>query len=263
MTLEAVTSITNSFLESVRNGGEVTEEAAAGVVESLSAMMEVTAGGGSGKEVAAALVQGVELVGGALLDTKEVGAPPTEVVSAALQISVAKRDPALLDAAPFTVPASPSGRVSAAQVVMPQGVTNGLGLGVGEAVGTTLWSSTADNVHGVDMGLARGGSPTLAFSLSVNGIDLHIKELPTPIQLKLDVYNPIDPGSTCVGAPTGKVLFEGANNGHSPCTTIERCEYFDTVLQQYSTEGCDTAPHTAPQRQPRARQALQPCALKS
>lgn len=70
---------------------QVTEEAATGVVESLSALMEITAGGASGKEVAAALVEGVELVGGALLGNKQVGAPPTEVVSAALQISVAKR----------------------------------------------------------------------------------------------------------------------------------------------------------------------------
>ena len=209
VTLEAVANLTNAFLESVRDGGEVTEEAATGVVESLSTMMQVTAGGGSGKEVAAALVQGVELVGEALLGAKEVGAPPTEVVSAALQISVAKRDPELLDATPFTVPAIPGGKASVAQVVMPKGVIDGaiaLGeLSTGEAVGTTLWSSTTDNVHGVDMGVARAGSPTLAFSLSVNGTELRIRDLAKPIQLKLDVYEALDPASTCVGPPTGQV----------------------------------------------------------
>ena len=209
VTLEAVTNLTNAFLESVRNGSELTEEAATSVVESLSVMMEVTAGGGSGKEVAAALVQGVELVGEALLGAKEVGAPPTEVVSAALQISVAKRDPELLDATPFTVPAIPGGKASVAQVVMPKGVIDGaiaLGeLSTGEAVGTTLWSSTTDNVHGVDMGVARAGSPTLAFSLSVNGTELRIRDLAKPIQLKLDVYEALDPASTCVGPPTGQV----------------------------------------------------------
>ena len=167
------------------------------------------------------------------------------------------RAPELLDAAPFTVPASPSGRVSAAQVVLPKGITDGLvpqgqlGVGeeavgrqlsVGEAVGVTLWSSSAENVHGVDMGGVRVGSPTLAFSLSVNGTELRIQNLAKPIQLKLDAYEAIDPASTCVGPPTGQGLFEGASKGHSPCTEVERCEYFDTVTQQYSTEGCDDPP---------------------
>jgi len=256
VTLEAVTNLTEAFLESVRTGGEVTEEAATEVVESLSTMMQVTQGGASGKEVAAALVEGVELVGSTLLSAKEVGAPPTEVVSEALQISVAKRDPELLGSAPFTVPTSPSGKTSVAQVVVPDGITAGLDLGAGEAVGTTLWSSTADNVHGVDMGVARAGSPTLSFSLSANGTELRIQGLltpiqlltltltltltlslsltltrtrtrtrtlnqtltltltltltittglATPIQLKLDLYEAIDPASTCVGPPTGQV----------------------------------------------------------
>ena len=48
-----------------------------------------------------------------------------------------------------------------------------------EAIGAVLWSSPKD-VRGVDMGNATLGSPTLAFSLEADGVELEVRGLKTP-----------------------------------------------------------------------------------
>ena len=60
------------------------------------------------------------------------------------------------------------------------------------------------------------------------------------MSLKLAPYEERDPATTCVGPPSGKGLFEGAQLGHSPCSAMEQCQYFDTVAGAYSSEGCET-----------------------
>ena len=185
VTLAAVNEVLMSL-----QAGEVTGETATVAVVSLSGMMDATAGGTSGQEVASALVAGVEMVGDALIAKKPIGAPPTEIASPSLQMSVAKKAVAEVASAPFKVPGN-----SAAQVVMPSGVADGVE--APDGVGTTLWSAAAQNPRGVDLGNATQGSPTLAFSLSVNGTELPVNGLANPIQLKLDLYSPIDKSTTC------------------------------------------------------------------
>ena len=90
------------------------------------------------------------------------------------------------------------------------------------------------------MGNATLGSPTLAFSLQANGAELAINNLKTPISLKLETFEKRDPATTCVGPPSGKGLFEGAQKGNSPCDAMEQCQYFDTVAGAYSSDGCET-----------------------
>ena len=60
------------------------------------------------------------------------------------------------------------------------------------------------------------------------------------MSLKLAPYEERDPATTCVGPPSGKGLFEGAQKGNSPCNAMEQCQYFDTVAGAYSSEGCET-----------------------
>ena len=62
------------------------------------------------------------------------------------------------------------------------------------------------------------------------------------MQLKLDMFEPIDPKKTCIGKPTGKGVFESAQGGNSPCSASEVCNFFDTVKGEYSEEGCETVP---------------------
>ena len=102
---------------------------------------------------------------------KEVGAPPTLVVSNVLQIAVEKVEPTQLAAKPFSVPTM-DGKPPKAGV----GVPDNLPLPEGTAsVGTVLWSSAA-NVRGTGgdgrrlaaTGGTSLGSPTLAFSLQAN-----------------------------------------------------------------------------------------------
>merc|ERR1719506_359288 len=129
-------------------------------------MLDATSGGTAGSEVAGALVQGVESVGGVLLGNKEVGAPPTLIVSKALQVAVEKVSPGDMAKKPFVVP-SASGGSSSAGVAAP----DDLDLPDVDGVGTVLWSSPKD-VRGVDMGNASLGSPTLAFSIQAHGTDV-------------------------------------------------------------------------------------------
>ena len=64
------------------------------------------------------------------------------------------------------------------------------------------------------------------------------------MSLKLAPYEERDPATTCVGPPSGKGLFEGAQKGQSPCNLMEQCQYFDTVAGAYSAEGCETVERT-------------------
>ena len=208
--------------------------------------------------------QGVNAVGGALIDNTVVGAPPTVIVSPVLQIAVEKVDPTAIAEKPFSVPGSAAG------VGMPNNVAALDGLA---EVGTVLWSSSAD-VRGVDMGNSSLGSPTLSFTLKArsmpathmppctsptdfaslrpsdprglqsDGKELVVKDLETGIGLKLDLNEPIDPKKTCVGPPTGAGLFESAQAGNSPCAASEVCNYFNEELGEYSTDGCETVPTT-------------------
>ena len=114
VTLEAV----NELLSGLLSGGEVTEEGAGAAVDALSSMLDATSGGTAGSDVAGALVAGIEMLGGALLSNKEVGAPPTVIVSADLQVAVEKVAPADMGKTPFVVP-SAGGGSSSAGVVAP------------------------------------------------------------------------------------------------------------------------------------------------
>ena len=62
---------------------------------------------------------------------------------------------------------------------------------------------------------------------------MEIKDVDPPIQLKLDTNEPIDKSTTCVGKPDGKKLFEGANDGASPCGDVQQCRSFNPETQQY------------------------------
>ena len=90
------------------------------------------------------------------------------------------------------------------------------------------------------MGNASLGSPTLSFSLQAEGTELLVSDLKTRISIKLELFEAINPATTCVGPPSGKGLFEGAQKGNSPCDAMEQCQYFDTVAGAYSAEGCET-----------------------
>ena len=128
-------------------------------------MLDATSGGTAGSEVSEALVAGIGMVGGALLGGVEVGAPPVQISSPDLQLSVANVAPDNLAKDPFVVPDTKGGRrrrlgESAAGVSVP----DDLDLPDVDSIGSVLWSSARD-VRGVDMGNATLGSPTLAFSL--------------------------------------------------------------------------------------------------
>ena len=243
VTLEAVNELLVNVLDA---DTPVTEESASHVVNALSVMMEATASiegerSAPAKAVATALVAGVEKVGTALIDAKEVGAPPTEIVQPSLQMSVAKKEAAEVASEPFKVPGK------TAQVVLPDTILNGQDgrrrLAADEGVGTMLWSAAANNPHGVDLGEgAAQSSPTLAFSLQSASTDssgrrrlaeMNITDVDPPIQLKLDTNEPIDKSTTCVGKPDGKKLFEGANDGASPCGDVQQCRSFNPKTEQY------------------------------
>ena len=207
-------------------------------------MLDATSGGTAGSEVSEALVAGIGMVGGALLGGVEVGAPPVQISSPDLQLSVANTAPDNLAKDPFVVPGAEGGRrrrlgESAAGVSVP----DDLDLPDVDSIGSVLWSSARD-VRGVDMGNATLASPTLAFSLHANGSELAVSGLKTPISLKLAPFEERDPATTCVGPPSGKGLFEGAQKGQSPCNLMEQCQYFDTVAGAYSSEGCETVERT-------------------
>ena len=245
-------------------------------VDALSSMMGATSGGTAGTEVAGALVTGVESLGSALMANMEVGAPPTLVVSDVLQIAVEKVEPTQLAAKPFLVP-TVDGMPPKAGVGVPDNLPLPEGLA---SVGTVLWSSAA-NVRGTGgdgrrlaaTGGTSLGSPTLAFALQADanpqprpalfpcvalvpcpkainsayaqddgGKEIEVKGLENGMQLKLDMFEPIDPKNTCIGKPTGKGVFESAQGGNSPCSASEVCNYFDTVKGEYSEEGCETVP---------------------
>ena len=74
------------------------------------------------------------------------------------------------------------------------------------------------------------------------GKEIEVKGLDTGMQLKLDMFEPIDAKKTCIGKPTGKGVFESAQGGNSPCSASEVCNYFDTAKGEYSEEGCETVP---------------------
>ena len=173
-------------------------------------MLDATSGGAAGSDVAEALVAGIGMVGGALLGGTEVGAPPVQISSPDLQLSVSNVAPANLAKDPFVVPDAEGGRrrrlgESAAGVSVP----DGMDLPEVDSIGSVLWSSARD-VRGADIGNATLGSPTLAFSLHANGSELSVSGLKTPISLKLAPFEERDPATTCVGPPSGKGLFEGA-----------------------------------------------------
>ena len=111
VTMEAVNDLLSRF------SGDLTESEASEAVDTLGSMLVATSGGGSGSEVAAALVSAVLMVSGALLGEKEVGAPPTLVVSADLQIAVELRSPADMAKSPFIVPSAGGGSSSAGVAV--------------------------------------------------------------------------------------------------------------------------------------------------
>ena len=149
-------------------------------------------------------------MGSTLLLAKEVGAPPTVVASKELQVAVSLVQPRDVAKQPFVVPGADGRRRQlsergAAGVEAPDDMQ----LPDVEAIGAVLWSSPKD-VRGVDMGNATLGSPTLAFALEADGVELEVRGLKTPVSLKLAPFEERDPATTCVGPPSGKGLFEGA-----------------------------------------------------
>ena len=81
-----------------------------------------------------------------------------------------------------------------------------------------------------------------AYAQDDGGKEIEVKGLENGMQLKLDMFEPIDPKNTCIGKPTGKGVFESAQGGNSPCSASEVCNFFDTVKGEYSEEGCETVP---------------------
>ena len=237
VTLDSVNELLSGLLSS--EGGVVSGEKAGLAVDTLGTMLDATSGGAAGSDVAGALIAGIEKLGGALLGGIEVGAPPTQISSPDLQVSVSKVAPGDMAKAPFVVPGADGRRrrlrESSAGVAAP----DDMDLPDVDGIGAVLWSSPKD-VRGADMGNTTLGSPTLAFSLQANGAELSISGLKTPISLKLAPFEERNPATTCVGPPSGKGLFEGAQKGNSPCDAMEQCQYFDTVVGAYSSDGCET-----------------------
>ena len=197
-------------------GGEISGEKAGEAVDTLGAMVEATSGGAAGSDVAGALVAGIEAVGGALLDAIEVGAPPTQISSKDLQVAVSKVAPGDMAKAPFVLPTADGRRrrlgESAAGVAAP----DDMDLPDVDGIGTVLWSSPKD-VRGADLGNATLGSPTLAFSMHANGgSELAVGGLKTPISLKLELFEKIDPATTCVGPPRCSSTSSAPNPNPNP-----------------------------------------------
>ena len=72
-------------------------------------------------------------------------------------------------------------------------------------------------MRGADMGNATLGSPTLAFSMHANGgSELAVGGLKTPISLKLELFEKIDPATTCVGPPRCSSTSSAANPNPNP-----------------------------------------------
>ena len=66
------------------------------------------------------------------------------------------------------------------------------------------------------MGNATLGSPTLAFSMHAGGSELAVGGLKTPISLKLELFEKIDPATTCVGPPRCSSTSSAANPNPNP-----------------------------------------------
>ena len=237
VTVGSVNEVLSGLLSG--EGGVVSAEKAGLAVNTLGRMLDATSGGTAGSNVGGALVAGIATVGDALLGGIEVGAPPTQISSPDLQVSVSKVAPGDMAKAPFVLPGADGRRRRLSEISAGVAAPDDMDLPDVDGIGTVLWSSPKD-VRGADMGNATLASPTLAFSLQANGAKLSISGLKTPLSLKLAPFEERNPATTCVGPPSGKGLFEGAQKGNSPCDAMEQCQYFDTVAGAYSTDGCET-----------------------
>ena len=141
-------------------------------------------------------------------------APPVQLVSSNLNISLERRDAGAAVASPFGCP-TVNGQETLAQV--PRSV-----LGSEDDVGAVMWTSAGD-VHAADpvVNMSLVGPPTSFTLYTAETKELEVKDSPDPVMLSLSL------------SPDSKKRAAKSND------TLE-CRYFEEELGEWSTEGCVT-----------------------
>ena len=141
-------------------------------------------------------------------------APPVQLVSVNLNISLEKRDGDAATATPFACP-TVSGQETLARV--PRAV-----VGSENEVGALMWTSAGD-VHGADavVNMSLVGPPTSFTLYTAQTEELEVKDSPEPVMLSLS----LSPESKKHAAKSSETL---------------ECRYFEEDLGEWSTEGCKT-----------------------
>ena len=141
-------------------------------------------------------------------------APPVQLVSQNLNISLERRDVGAATASPFACP-TVNGQETLARV--PRAV-----IGSEDEIGAVMWTSAGD-VHGADavVNMSLVG-PATSFTLyTAQTEELEVKDSPEPVMLSLSL------------SPESK------KHAVRDAETLE-CRYFEEELGEWSTEGCVT-----------------------
>ena len=141
-------------------------------------------------------------------------APPVQLVSQNLNISLERRDVGAATASPFACP-TVNGQETLARV--PRAVIGSEG-----EIGAVMWTSAGD-VHGADavVNMSLVGPPTSFTLYTAQTEELEVKDSPEPVMLSLSL------------SPESK------KHAVRDAETLE-CRYFEEELGEWSTEGCVT-----------------------
>ena len=104
------------------------------------------------------------------------------------------------------------------------------------------------------MGNATLGSPTLTFSMHANGgSELAVGGLKTPISLTLELFEKIDPATTCVGPPRCSLTSSAPNPNPNPNPKPSPSPHPDPDPDPDPTQVMPPSARTAPWLPPASR----------
>jgi hypothetical protein len=191
-----------------------TAAAATEALSTIVGLLDTSSDSGHNKMVGAAVRAAVKSLGEALLATQVENAPPVQLVSQNLNISLEKRDVGAATASPFACP-TVNGQETLARV--PRAA-----VGSEDEIGAVMWTSAGD-VHGADevVNVSLVGPPTSFTLYTAQAEELEVKDSPEPVMLSLSL------------SPEAKTLAKKTNE------TLE-CRYFEEEMGEWSTKGCVT-----------------------